>query len=164
MRTLSVLAMFVTTVLFVTCAGALADEPASVSATWREAVQAELGVEELAFTEVDLPAAGTLPETFDVDIAIAGRTRHVHLRRHDVRSPRFQLLVQRAGGALEPTAPPPSRTYRGRAAGARGTLVAAAVLPEGVSRRGRHVVAHPSAARVRRGRGPSHARRVLAGR
>ncbi len=133
MRTLSVLAMFVTTVLFVTCAGALADEPASVSATWREAVQAELGVEELAFTEVDLPAAGTLPETFDVDIAIAGRTRHVHLRRHDVRSPRFQLLVQRAGGALEPTAPPPSRTYRGRAAGELGTIVAASVLPEGLS-------------------------------
>ena len=72
-----------------------------------------------------LPFRAAAP--FSVDVVLAGAQRTLLLRPFDIRSPRFQLLVD-DGKSLRQLPTPPSVTYRGVISGMAGTTVAAALI------------------------------------
>ena len=79
----------------------------------------------------------TLPATpvagFEVDIPTDDGILTLQLSKHTNRSDRFRLLVDRGNGALEPTAPPEIRTYRGTVQGRPDTVASGSLLPTGFS-------------------------------
>lgn len=91
-----------------------------------------LGLTAFSHCRIVLPEQG-LPEQLSVKFHYQGQLKHLKLRRHSVRSPSFQLLVQHGDGTWESLPPPPSRTYQGTVAGEPGSLVAASLLPEGLT-------------------------------
>ncbi|MBU3684566.1 MAG: hypothetical protein FGM39_11245, partial [Phycisphaerales bacterium] len=78
-----------------------------------------------------LPAAPT--SSFTVDVPTDGGVLTIDLFKHSNRSDRYQVLVDRGNGALEPTTPPEIRTYRGTVQGRPDTVVSGSLLPGGFS-------------------------------
>jgi hypothetical protein len=78
-----------------------------------------------------LPAAPVA--NFTVDVPTDGGVLTLDLFKHSNRSDRYRVLVDRGNGALEPTAPPEVRTYRGTVQGRPDTVVSGSLLPGGFS-------------------------------
>ena len=70
---------------------------------------------------------------FTVDVPTDGGVLTLDLFKHSNRSDRYRVLVDRGDGALEPTAPPEIRTYRGTVQGRPDTVVSCSLLPCGFS-------------------------------
>ncbi len=92
----------------------------------------DLGVAAFSTLDLVLPVEG-LPDVFTVKVPREGTPATLVLTRASVRSPHLVVLAQVAGGAFVQLPPPPSRTYRGVVEGERGSVVAASLLPEGLS-------------------------------
>lgn len=78
-----------------------------------------------------LPAAPV--GSFTIDVPTDAGVLTLELFKHSNRSDRFQVLVDRGNGALERTAPPEVRTYRGTVLGRPDTVVSGSLLPGGFS-------------------------------
>ena len=70
---------------------------------------------------------------FRLDVPTDGGVLTLDLFKHSNRSDRYQVLVDRGNGALEPTVPPEIRTYRGIVQGRPDTVVSGSLLPGGFS-------------------------------
>ena len=95
-------------------------------------VREKLRVERFSVIDLKLPKT-ELPPAWTVTVTYEGRPQVLRLTAHTVRGPAFQVLVQQPGGALVRGPTPPPRTYRGTVDGEPGSLVAASLLPSGLS-------------------------------
>lgn len=97
-------------------------------------VKRELGLRsasifELPFAQIEDDA---VPEVLRVPLIIEGRERVLELRRHSVRSEQFTVLTETSQGWIA-VYPGPVRTYRGSLLDEPGSVVAAALLDDGLS-------------------------------
>jgi len=74
---------------------------------------------------VSLPATGV--EAFEVQVLLGTRLCQLNLRKHEVRSSNFQLVVQDEDGSRV-VATPPCITYRGEVVGQGNSMVAASLV------------------------------------
>ena len=77
-----------------------------------------------------LPAQPLAP-SLTVKVEVDGRTEELLLDQHDLRSPNYQLLVDRGNGVLESVQPGRVRTYRGWLKSDPGVDVAATIDVDG---------------------------------
>ncbi len=63
---------------------------------------------------------------------IGAKLQTLRLRPHSVRSPEFELTIQRGDGSYQNVEPGEVRTYRGTLHGEEGSVVAASVLDDGL--------------------------------
>ncbi|MCP3902639.1 MAG: hypothetical protein GY715_03300 [Planctomycetes bacterium] len=81
---------------------------------------------DLPSLEAAAPGHPALPvETATVSVVLDAEPVDLVLRKHSMRAPDFQLLVQREDGELRPEPAPPVSTYRGHVTGYPGSTVTA---------------------------------------
>ena len=87
-----------------------------------------LRASEVVTLTIERAADGTLTTS----ARIGGKLQTMRLRPHSVRSPKFELTVQRGDGSYENVEPGAIRTYRGTLDGNEDSVVAASVLEDGL--------------------------------
>lgn len=109
----------------------LASANANANATNLAAdVNAALGVTQSDVQNLQID--GSIERALFVDIAIEGIEYQLQLYPHSIRSQNYQVLEQQEDGSLVRVAPAPLRTLRGSLVGAPDSLVAGALLDDGL--------------------------------
>jgi len=114
-----------------TLAAAGAAQPSAQAADVKAQAQAALGLLDCAVLSVDVdPTPGA---ALRVAIPIDGVEHTLFLAPHSIRAAGYQVLAQRADGALVPEPPGPIRTLRGVVGGIPGSAVAGSVGENGLT-------------------------------
>ncbi|MBI4586474.1 MAG: hypothetical protein HY717_20885 [Planctomycetes bacterium] len=97
----------------------------------RQRIEQQLEISSFSIENLQLPEEN-LPEEFRITVNLDGQARIIRLQKNSVRAASFQVLIQKAGGALHAAPIPPERTYLGMVLGEPGLIAAASLLPEGL--------------------------------
>ncbi|RJP37480.1 MAG: hypothetical protein C4547_05585 [Phycisphaerales bacterium] len=106
---------------------AAAAQPADLDAVIpSDQIRDAFSVSDWSIQRLNVPDAEPAP--VDVDVALDGVTRRLHLAPHSLRSTDFTVHVETSPGVFVTEAPPAPRTYRGYVEGMEDAAVAASIL------------------------------------
>jgi hypothetical protein len=132
MSTMKLTNLYLTIILVVSTPRlVLAEESDLVNAEVAERVRQELQIERFSMGQLVLPAG--LPEDFEIMVEYESVPQILHLQRHSLRAPGFRVRIQQADGKIVEVVAPAPTTYRGFIEGQPDSLVAASLLPAGLT-------------------------------
>jgi hypothetical protein len=94
-------------------------------------IRQKLQIEDFLLWPLTLPEG--LPDHFEIVVEHEGVPRILRLQRHSLRVPRFRVRIQQTDSKIIEVATPAPRTYRGFIEGQPDSLVAASLLPTGLT-------------------------------